>query len=289
MSGSLKRNVIRQRPRLLYAGINNTGVGYVNLKRPAENAELVFISRGSGKTEIGEDSYPFTAGDLIIFNRGCSHREYLDDVSEREIIFIGIGNLRLYGQSPDTVIPEKDFCIVHTDSYCDTVRTYMSQLVAETEGNQPLHEAIAEHLLKILLLFAVRLAAFDEGETFNENTGYIAAKKYFDEHFLEIDNLENVCKSLYINKYYLSHLFTQKAGVPPIKYLINKRLEYACNYLETTDLNVAEVGKLSGYADPCYFSRIFKRVKGVTPLRYRYLFKLDKAEKEKEEKSKNNP
>ncbi|MCX4314066.1 MAG: NUDIX domain-containing protein, partial [Clostridia bacterium] len=54
MSGSLKKNILRQRPRLLYAGINNTGAGWINSKSSAENAELIFISSGRGKIEAGE-------------------------------------------------------------------------------------------------------------------------------------------------------------------------------------------------------------------------------------------
>lgn len=276
MSGSLKKNILRQRPRLLYAGINNTGAGWINSKSSAENAELIFISSGRGKIEAGDETYPFGAGDLLVINGGCAHREYLEETEGREIIFAGIGNLRLYGQKPDTLLADREFCLVHTAEYSSALKTYLSELIAETENAQPLHESVAEHLLKIVFLFAMRLVSFDSADTFNENLGYLAAKKYFDEHFLEIDSLDGVCKSLYINKYYLSHLFTQKTGYPPVRYLINKRIEHACNYLETTDMNVADVGKLCGYSDPCYFSRMFKKVKGVTPLRYRYLFKLEK-------------
>lgn len=276
MSGSLKKNILRQRPRLLYAGINTTGAGWLNEKRSADNAELIFIAEGSGKTEVENDAYPFTSGDLLVINGGCAHREFLENSAGREVIFAGIGNLRLYGQKPDTVLGDREFCLVHTAEYAGAIKAYLTQLVAETENAQPLHENIADHLLKIIFLFVMRLVSFDAADTFNENLGYLAAKKYFDEHFLEIDSLDNVCKSLYINKYYLSHLFTQKTGYPPVRYLINKRIEHACTYLENTDMNVADVGKLCGYADPCYFSRTFKKVKGVTPLRYRYLFKLEK-------------
>ena len=113
---------------------------------------------------------------------------------------------------------------------------------------------------------------------------YLKAKEYFDELFAEIDSIDAVCKSLFVNKYFLAHLFSQNLGMPPVKYLIQKRIEHACKCLETSDMNVADIGKACGFADPCYFSRIFKKTKGVTPLRYRYLFKLDRDEKEGKKK-----
>ena len=264
----VKRNIVRQRPRLLYAGIGG------DASRTAEVSEIVFVSKGSGKAEIGEHAFPFAEGDLLLFNRGCAHKEVFDTPQGyRELIFVGIGNLHLANLPPDTLLSGREFYLIHTENYADTLRTYMKELVAESEGAEPMHEAVAESLLRIVLLVSLRLAAFDASLTFSENADYVRAKQYFDEHFTEIDDVSDVCKSLYINKYYLSHLFTKEAGMPPVKYLITKRIELACKFLETSDDNVADIGKKCGYADPCYFSRIFKKVKGLTPLRYRYLFK----------------
>lgn len=282
MKNPSTKSLIRQRPRLLYAGLDNKSVGYIGDAHECETVEFLLVSGGSGKTEVGENAYPFKAGDFVVFNKGCRHREYLDATEDREILFVGVGNLNIYGLERDTLMNNKDFCIVHTEDYFKPLYGYMAQIVAETEGSQPLKEEIAAHLLKILLLFAVRLVGFDENETFKRNLSYVEAKNYFDEHFLEIDSIESVCKSLYINKYYLSHLFTQNEGMPPMRYLINKRIELACHLLETSDDNVADIGEACGYVDPCYFSRTFKKVKGVTPLRYRYLFKLEKAGKKEE-------
>ena len=278
-----RSNILRQRPRLLYAGINDTAAGWISDKETCENAEFVLVTRGSGKAEIKNETYPFSAGDLIVYNRGCEHRESLDGGSDREIIFLGVGNLHLQNQPSDVILADKDYSIVHTEEYFPALECYFKQLVAETEGSQPLHETIAENLLRIILLYVLRLVSFDSELTFRENAGYLKAKKYFDEHFLEIEDIDSVCKSLYINKYYLSHLFNKNEGMPPVKYLVNKRIELACKLLEANDDNVADIGKACGYVDPCYFSRVFKKVKGVTPLRYRYLFKLEKAEKNKKQ------
>lgn len=275
MSNGVRRNILQQRPRLLYAGIGG------NQARTPEYVEIVFVGKGSGKAEIGEHAFPFAAGDLLLFNRGCTHKEEFDTAAtERELVFIGVGNLHIRGLPPDTLFPDRDFYLIHTENYAQTLYTYTTQLVAETESKQPLWETIAENLLRIVLFFSLRLATFDPSLTFTENSDYVRAKQYFDEHFTEIDDIADVCKSLYVNKYYLSHLFTKEEGVPPVKYLIGKRIELACKLLETSDDNVADIGKKCGYTDPCYFSRIFKQVKGVTPLRYRYLFKEDKKKKD---------
>ncbi|MCI8458825.1 MAG: AraC family transcriptional regulator [Clostridia bacterium] len=280
MSGNYKKNILRARPRLLYAGSFTGNAGWQNEKRPAEAAEIVVVGKGGGKAEIGDDTYPFAAGDVIVYNRGCAHREWLDDTPQKELLFFGVGNLHIGGLEPDAVLKDRPFCLVHAGDAFGAIYAYASQLLTESESALPLHETMAGYLLRLLLLSAVRLSAYD-GEMLEENRNYTEAKRYFDEHYAEIDSIDAVCKSLYINKYYLSHLFTQKMGIPPVRYLMNKRIELACHYLETTDWNMADVGKACGYADPCYFSRLFKRTKKITPLRYRYLFKLEKEKKEK--------
>lgn len=277
-----KKNVLRQRPRLLYIGANNNGTGYISSPHAHPHCEFMLVKSGTGKIIVSDLEYPYRQGDLIIYNKLAEHTEYMEDLPGREIIFMGVGNLRLMNLPPDCIISDKAFCIIPTNDYFPSLLNLMETLIAESEGAQPFHEAIAEQLLRIILLYIIRLAAFDVEITFKQNTSYIEAKHYFDEHFTQIDSLDSVCKSLYINKYYLTHLFKEQMGIPPIKYLINKRIALACRYLETTEMSVGEVAKACGYVDIGYFCRVFKSVTQITPLRHRYNYKNKKRQLEKE-------
>jgi transcriptional regulator GlxA family with amidase domain len=53
--------------------------------------------------------------------------------------------------------------------------------------------------------------------------------------------------------------FKQYAGVSPNAFRIEKRLEIACEMLISTDMTVERIGTASGYDDPLYFSRLFKK------------------------------
>ena len=52
-------------------------------------------------------------------------------------------------------------------------------------------------------------------------------------------------------------------------YLNEIRLSHAVQLLETTDRPIAEVGETVGLEDPAYFSRLFRRQYGLSPIRYR--------------------
>ena len=74
-------------------------------------------------------------------------------------------------------------------------------------------------------------------------------------------------------------LFNRKVkailGCPPIDLVVNMRIKYALSLLETTDYNISEIAYRSGFNDPRYFSRIFKKTTGKTPKQYQ----LDKQKR----------
>lgn len=58
-----------------------------------------------------------------------------------------------------------------------------------------------------------------------------------------------------------------------MQYLLTIRVNNAASLLETTDYSMAEIAAIVGYEDPFYFSRLFRKIKGVSPRDYRNLVK----------------
>lgn len=100
--------------------------------------------------------------------------------------------------------------------------------------------------------------------------GIIAkAMHYIGENFVKDLSLEEVSRFVDISPYYFSKLFKEEAGENFIEYLTRARMENARKLLGETEKSIKEVCVLSGYSDPNYFSRIFKKAEGVTPSEYR--------------------
>ena len=55
------------------------------------------------------------------------------------------------------------------------------------------------------------------------------------------------------------------------------RIRNAQVLLETTDGTVSEIARIVGYENPMYFSRIFRKEKGMSPLKYRKSFRAGLA------------
>ena len=67
--------------------------------------------------------------------------------------------------------------------------------------------------------------------------------------------------------------FRKATGYAPIEYVQTLRIEEAKQILETTPEPTDAVGASIGYDDPASFRRIFKRLTGITPARYRQRFR----------------
>ena len=63
--------------------------------------------------------------------------------------------------------------------------------------------------------------------------------------------------------------FREETGVSFLRYLQNYRVMQACRLLATTDLSLAEISELVGYADVKFFASLVRRETGLSPTEFR--------------------
>lgn len=91
------------------------------------------------------------------------------------------------------------------------------------------------------------------------------AVAYIDEHFAQPVSLASVAEYCDISPGYLSRAFSEHVGTSFNDYLNSIRLETAQRMLKERNHSVKEIAYAVGYHDPNYFSRIFKKFKGISP------------------------
>lgn len=96
-----------------------------------------------------------------------------------------------------------------------------------------------------------------------------AVKEYLDEHYTEKLTLDDLSEHFFINKFYLSKIFKEIYGTTVNNYLISKRITRAKQLLRFTDMTVEEISVAVGMGDANYFSRMFRKVEGISPREYR--------------------
>ena len=82
-------------------------------------------------------------------------------------------------------------------------------------------------------------------------------------------NLRTLADILNVSSSYLSTLFKKETGQTVTEYINQRRIKHAKHLLETTRLQVQTIAQHCGIVDVQYFSRVFKRIAGMTPKEYR--------------------
>lgn len=93
-------------------------------------------------------------------------------------------------------------------------------------------------------------------------------KELLEKNFNEDIHLSNISQIVGVSESYLSKQFSKEIGINFIQFLTNLRIEKAKKALES-GMKIYEVSEQVGYVNPEHFSRIFKKITGVSPLAYR--------------------
>lgn len=96
-----------------------------------------------------------------------------------------------------------------------------------------------------------------------------AAKAYIRSNYSKDISLDEVSQEVNISPYYFSKVFKEEVGEGFVEYLTGLRMDKAKELLTSTEYSMKEICSMVGYADPNYFSRIFKKNTGVTPTEYK--------------------
>ena len=87
----------------------------------------------------------------------------------------------------------------------------------------------------------------------------------FTDPEISVESLAALCS---VSETYFRRIFLNKFGVSPREYIISKRLTYALQLIESGQFQISEIAAMCGYAEPCHFSREFKKKFGVSPAKY---------------------
>ena len=97
----------------------------------------------------------------------------------------------------------------------------------------------------------------------------MAITDYIDQNFQRKLLLGEIARREGLSLTYLSHFFKEALGMSFQEYLNQKRFEYACRLLFTTDRRILDISLSSGFSDVRYFNQAFLEQYGCTPKEYR--------------------
>lgn len=95
------------------------------------------------------------------------------------------------------------------------------------------------------------------------------ATHYMNEHIEKKLQLKEIASHFGYSESHFHRLFQKEMNESPINYFLKLKIERACYYLSYSDMKSTQIAMKLGFDDPDYFSRLFKKIKGVSPTKYK--------------------
>ncbi len=232
--------------------------------------QILYIASGKAHFyfDKSEEDTVVTAGHMVLYRPKEPQRYVYYGTEQTEVYWVhftgsNVTNiLRHYGIT-------KEMRVIETGTSLEYTRLFR-QMILELQKCQDYYPELLTILLLQLLIHIQR----QTGRDHRRKDAYLEAEmehaiEFFNEHYNTDINIEEYAASRGMSVSWFIRNFKQYTHTTPMQYLVERRMTNAQMLLETTNYNITEIGSLVGYDNPLYFSRIFKKQKGMSPSEYR--------------------
>ena len=150
---------------------------------------------------------------------------------------------------------------------------YFSQLLDVSKRSNGYVSAICHYSLKILLIQLTQDFLAGYYSTISEYPVLVTdLMEWVRDHIDSPLLVKTIAEHFNYHPTYISTMFKKYTGEALNEYIQSLKINTAKSLLENHNLSITEISQMVGYKDPKYFMKLFKRMEGVSPSRYRESF-----------------
>lgn len=230
--------------------------------------EMIYVKSGQLRVTIDDNSYVLNAGDLSIAFPNRPHST--ESLGESEAILM-IFNPEFAGGYINELSRRRPEVPVLTKGTIPHECTYAIDHILDCCANGR-DFRIAQGYMHIILGCIMPLLTMQSSVETGDSVDICHTLiEYIADNFKEDMSLDTIAHDLGLNKFHISHIFSDKIHESFPAYLGRCRSEHAAHLLKNTHMTVTDIGYASGFNSSRTFYRAFQRVYGVTPQEYRNL------------------
>ena len=241
----------------------------IERSRGLDECILIFCTKGKGWTEIDGRRFTIAAGDVIFIPANKPHAYGADDHAPWSIHWAHFAGTA--AASYASLLPTHEYVLsIPSADANEIARLFRESYRLASTGLTERTVLLVSHTLRYVLgrLF------FQTGRSLRCGSRAIAHDLTKSIEFMRANvarslTLQELSRHTGLSPTRFSAIFREQTGSSPVDHHIRLRMQAACHYLDTTALSVKEVAAKLGYDDPYYFSRIFQKILGCSPLAYR--------------------
>lgn len=233
------------------------------------NYVLHFITNGKGKIIINGETTELAAGDIFILPKNQSifyQADGLDPWTYTWVVFSGSRAETILSQ---TRLLENYYLHSHLES--DILKKMIDINQTEVQSLPMITELILiGHLNQLLAALVQEFPneSLKESSTLAKNYVHHAIKIIHSQYNSPI-KVSEIAHQLALSRSYLYKIFKQETGYSIKDYIVQVKMNHACQLLANPELSITEIANSVGYFDPLAFSNAFKNQYHMSPSDYR--------------------
>ncbi|HEM6308477.1 TPA: AraC family transcriptional regulator [Streptococcus suis] len=234
-----------------------------------DNYVLHFITNGKGKISINGETTELTAGDIFVLPKNQSIFYQADENSPWTYTWVGFSGSRAETILSQTRLLEKYFLHSHLES--EILKKMIDINQTEVQSLPMITELILIGHLNQLLAALVQEFPNDslkEASTLAKTYVHHAIKIIHSQYNSPV-KVSAIAEKLALSRSYLYKIFKQETGYSIKDYIVQVKMNHACQLLANPDLSITEIANSVGYFDPLVFSSAFKNQYYMSPSDYR--------------------
>ncbi|MCX6894433.1 MAG: AraC family transcriptional regulator [Verrucomicrobia bacterium] len=262
---------------ILVSGLYPTDIGWFPRARHharqraggAEQNILILCTRGSGWFEINGRRHPLKQNQTLLLPANTPH-EYgasqRDPWSIQWVHFLGDDAAYFF-----TLLKSGSHIVPVAAALTPKLNRLFADAYEALSGGFTQQSIIcaAQAVRHMLGLLFFNNRAFHPRTQAESTESLDRATRFMRDRVDSVLTVAEMARQAGLSVTHFTRLMRQHTGFTPIEYFIHLKMQRACRFLMLTALSVKEIAGRIGYDDPYYFSRLFRKVMGMSPVAYR--------------------
>lgn len=245
--------------------------------------ELTLIDKGEMIYTVNDHVYHLQEGEALFGNVSSLHAgnkynnkdcEYISITFDPKLIY-GYDNSIIYRKYVEPILQNLSLSAVHFDlseEWHKDIITILNDIITIGQRKEAFFEL--DILMQLQKLWKIlyshnnstpSMSAFDK-----RNYDRIhSILSYIDCNYAMKLTLEDIAEHIHLCKSECCRLFKRYMKVSLFEFILQYRIEKSLNYLINTENSIVEIANLVGFNDSNYYSKVFTKIKGCSPTRYR--------------------